>query len=319
MLKFISILLTREFKKINFIFFILIILFVSLIVCYFSYKDYSFNNHQNIVVQNKLTEDEYYEIYSNGSYNNYLLYYESYVKESMNKVKLSNLFSDNNLFCFENIYKVQVFLSVFSIVIGSSILLSEYKNGTIKLFLNVGASRFKVFLSFLISCIFLIIILNLILFLAFTLFLIIFNNSFELFKLKVPIIFNDDVIYVNYYLKSFLKFILNMLPVIFIGSFSFFISIIFLSQLFSLCLSFFLNVFGLVVFQWLLEYKIRFLMYSFIPYLDYTIFDDKLNIVLFNIEHGTNLSIFNGNVMLMLYFVIAFFVSLWFFLKRDVN
>lgn len=75
----------------------------------------------------------------------------------------------------------------------------------------------------------------------------------------------------------------------------------------------FLNVFGLVVFQWLLEYKIRFLMYSFIPYLDYTIFDDKLNIVLFNIEHGTNLSIFNGNVMLMLYFVIAFFVSLWFF------
>lgn len=54
MLKFISILLTREFKKIYFIFFILIILFVSLIVCYFSYKDYSFNNHQNIVVQKKL-------------------------------------------------------------------------------------------------------------------------------------------------------------------------------------------------------------------------------------------------------------------------
>ena len=172
MLKFISILLTREFKKIYFIFFILIILFVSLIVCYFSYKDYSFNNHQNIVVQNKLTEDEYYEIYSNGSYNNYLLYYESYIKESMNKVKLSNLFSDNNLFCFENIYKVQVFLSVFSIVIGSSILLSEYKNGTIKLFLNVGASRFKVFLSFLISCIFLIIILNLILFLHYNVLLL---------------------------------------------------------------------------------------------------------------------------------------------------
>ena len=212
-----------------------------------------------------------------------------------------------------------IFLSIISIIIGSVIMLNEYKNGTIKMFLNKGLSRFKIFMSFLICCLILLVILNLFLFFVYTLSLIMVSHSLELFKLKIPTILNDEIVYVNYYLKSFNNYLINMLPIIFIGLFSFYFSIICLNRLMVISVSFFLNVFGIVIFQWLLENKIRFLMYTFLPYLDYTIFNDRLNIILFNMQYGTNLSLCNGNFILMITLLIMFILSAIAFIKRDIN
>lgn len=319
MLKLIKILLKREIKKSYFILFLIIITLSSLIVCSISYKNYKFSEKETIVVDSKLSEEEYYAQHPNGSYNRYLSNYKLYINESINEVKLNYLFNDNELFSFENIYKVQVFLSIISIIIGSIIILNEYKNGTIKMFLNKGLSRFKIFMSFLICCLILLVILNLFLFFVYTLSLIMVSNSFELFKFKIPTIFNNEIVYVNYYLKSFSKYLLNMSPIIFIGLFSLCLSVISLNRLVVISVSFFLDVFGIVIFQWLLEYKIRFLMYTFLPYLDYTIFNDKLNINLFNMKYNTNLSLCNGNVILIITLVIMYTLSLILFIKKDIN
>ena len=319
MLRLIKILLKREIKKSYFILFLIIIILSSLVVCTISYKNYKFSEIDTIMIDSKLSEEEYYIKYSNGSYDRYLSNYELYINESINEVKLNNLYNDNKIFSFENIYKVQVFLSIISIIIGSVIILNEYKNGTIKMFLNKGLSRFKIFMSFLICCLVLLAILNLFLFFVYTLSLIMVSHSFELFKLKVPSILSDEIVYVNYYFKSFSKFLINMIPVVFIGLFSFCLSVICLNRLVVISVSFFLDVFGIVIFQWLLEYKIRFLMYTFLPYLDYTIFNDKLNIILFNMQYGTNLSLFNGNFILAFTLIIMFIFSLMLFIKRDIN
>ena len=319
MLKLIKILLKREIKKSYFILFLIIITLSSLIVCSISYKNYKFSEKETIVVDSKLSEEEYYAQHPNGSYNRYLSNYKLYINESINEVKLNYLFNDNELFSFENIYKVQVFLSIISIIIGSIIILNEYKNGTIKMFLNKGLSRFKIFMSFLICCLILLVILNLFLFFVYTLSLIMVSNSFELFKFKIPSISSDQIVYINYYLRCFIKFLINMLPVVFIGLFSFCLSVICLNRLVAISVSFFLDVFGIVIFQWLLEYNIRFLMYTFLPYLDYTIFNDKLNIILFNMKYNTNLSLCNGNFILIFAFVIMYTLSLMLFIKRDIN
>lgn len=319
MFKLIGILLKREIKKSYFILFLIIITLFSLVVCSVSYKNYKFSEKETIIIDSKLSEEEYYVEYPNGSYDRYLSNYELYINESINEVKLNNLYIDSQLFLFENIYKVQVFLSIVSIIIGSVIMLNEYKNGTIKMFLNKGFSRFQIFMSFLICCLILIVILNLFLFFVYTLSLIMVSHSFELFKLKIPSILSDEIVYVNYYFKSFSKFLINMIPIVFIGLFSFCLSVICLNRLVVISVSFFLDVFGIVIFQWLLEYKIRFLMYTFLPYLDYTIFNDKLNIILFNMQYGTNLSLFNGNFILAFTLIIMFIFSLMLFIKRDIN
>lgn len=319
MLKLIKILLKREIKKSYFILFLIIITLFSLVVCSVSYKNYKFSEKETIIIDEKLSEEEYYIQYPNGLYDKYLSNYELYIKESTNKVKLNNLYNDSKLFLFENVYKAQVFLSIISIIIGSVIMLNEYKNGTIKMFLNKGLSRFKIFMSFLICCLILLVILNLFLFFVYTLSLIMVSHSLELFKLKIPTILNDEIVYVNYYLKSFNNYLINMLPIIFIGLFSFYFSIICLNRLMVISVSFFLNVFGIVIFQWLLENKIRFLVYTFLPYLDYTIFNDRLNIILFNMQYGTNLSLCNGNFILMITLLIMFILSAIAFIKRDIN
>lgn len=319
MLKLIGILLKRETKKSYFILFLVIITLSSLVVCSVLYKNYKFSEKETIIINSKLSEEEYYVEYPNGSYDRYLSNYELYINESIDEVKLNNLYIDSKLFLFENIYKAQVFLSIVSIIIGSVIMLNEYKNGTIKMFLNKGFSRFKIFMSFLICYLILIVILNLFLFFVYTLSLIMVSHSLELFNLKIPSLLSDEVVYVNYYFKSFSKFLINMIPVVFIGLFSFCLSAICLNRLVVISVSFFLDVFGIVIFQWLLEYKFRFLMYTFLPYLDYTIFNDKLDIILFNMQYGTNLSLFNGNFILAFTLIIMFILSLMLFIKRDIN
>ena len=319
MFKLVKILLKREIKKSYFISFLIIITLFSFVVCSISYKNYKFSEKETIIINDKLSEEEYYKQYPSGLFDRYLYYYELYIKESINKIKLNNLYNDNELFSFENIYKVQVFLSIISIIVGSVLMLNEYKNGTIKLFLNKGLPRFKVFMLFLMCCLILLVILNLFLFLVYTLSLIIVSHSFELFKLKIPEILNGEIEYVNYYLKSFSKYLINIFPIIFIGLFSFCFSILCLNRLIVICVSFFLEVFGIVIFQWLLEYKIRFLMYTFLPYLDYTIFNDKLNIILFNMQYGTTLSLYNGSFILLFTLILMFALSLIRFVKRDIN
>ena len=319
MFKLVGVLFLREIKKIHFILFLILVLLISFIVCYFSYNNYKSINNNDVIINSKLSIEDFYNLYSNGTYDNYLSNYKEYIEESLNKVKINNIYEDSKLFSFENVYKVQVFLSIISIIIGSFILLNEYKYGTVKMFLNKGLSRFKIFVSFMIACICLIIVLNLFLFFSYTLCLLVVSNSFELFNLTIPTFIDNNLVYANYYLKSLIKFLIYMIPVIFMGLFAFFMSVIFLSRFISVCFAFFLDVFGLVIFQWLLGYNIRFLMYTFFPYLDYTIFNDKLNLISFNIQYGTNISMFNGNLILFFTSIILFVVAVLFFIKRDVN
>ena len=119
MFKLVKILLKREIKKSYFISFLIIITLFSFVVCSISYKNYKFSEKETIIINDKLSEEEYYKQYPSGLFDRYLYYYELYIKESINKIKLNNLYNDNELFSFENIYKVQVFLSIISIIVGS--------------------------------------------------------------------------------------------------------------------------------------------------------------------------------------------------------
>lgn len=318
MLKLVNLLFFREIKKSYFIIILAIILITSFVVNFLSYNHYESDNNL-INVQSKLNEEEFLKLYPNRNYNRYVELYEDYIDEVIKATKLNNYEIVNNLYSFDTIYQFQVFLSIISIIVGSSLLMNEFKCGTIKHFLVKKYSRFKIYFAFFLTVVLLVLLINLFLFISYTLSMICVDKSFDLLYITKSVVLNDKVVDINYYYLTFTKFICNSLPIIFVGILSFFISLALFNKVFSISFMFFVNVFGLVIFQWLLNFDISFLMYSFLPYLDYTIFNDRLSLVEFNMQYGTNLSLFNGNLLLFVYAILGFVISSLLFLKKDIN
>ncbi len=318
MMKLVSLLFFREIKKSYFIIILAIILITSFVVNYLSYNHYE-NDNELINIQSKLNEEEFLKLYPNGNYKRYIELYDNYINEVIKATKLNNYKTFNNLYSFDTIYQFQVFLSIISIIIGSSLLMNELKYGTIKHFLVKKYSRFKIYLDFFLTVVLLVMLINLFLFISYTFSMVCVDKSLDLFNITKSVILNDEVININYYYLTFTRFLTNSLPIIFVGILSFFISLVLSNKVLSMSLMFFLNVFGLAIFQWLLNFDISFLMYSFLPYLDYTIFNDRLSLVEFNMQFGTNLSLFNGNLLLFVYAILGFVISSLIFLKKDIN
>lgn len=98
---------------------------------------------------------------------------------------------------------------------------------------------------------------------------------------------------------------------------SFSLSTIYLNTALAVSISLALAVGGMTVFSFMVPF-ISFLEYSFLPYLDFTIFNNKINILLFNIENNINLSVKRGVVILCFYATLFYLFAVRCF-KKDVR
>lgn len=184
-------------------------------------------------------------------------------------------------------------LSIVSLFGG--ILSSEYQSGTIRFYLTKPHKRSKILISKLLTIIF------------YTLFLII----------VVLIICILTVHSVN--IELIKDYLYCSIPLIFINILTIFLSSIFRSQsLSTIILIIFLFTSNLLTELFLLL-KFRFIIYTPLPYIDFTIFNNTEIVNEFNNIYNINLNLNNGIIIILLYSLLTLTINIIIFNKKDIK
>ena len=87
----------------------------------------------------------------------------------------------------------------------------------------------------------------------------------------------------------------------------------------SVGINIFFIIFGILISQILFGLKLTFFQYTFLPYLDYSIFDDLLTVESINNEFNISLSLKNGIIINIIYSIIFYILGNLLFIKKDIN
>lgn len=192
------------------------------------------------------------------------------------------------------------FLGLFLAILFGGIISNEYNAGTMRIYLTKPVKRYKVYLSKLIMMFMTIIIILLSI-------IIFYFIIFLLLKINISKINHID------------KLLLCSIPLFFISVLILSISTITKSTSMSVGISLFLLLFSNIISQIFFGIKLTFIEYTFLPYLDFTIFEYIQDIKSMNIELGINLSINKGIVILIVYSILIFVISCYKFINTDIN
>ncbi len=190
------------------------------------------------------------------------------------------------------IYKYIPFVSIFSSIFFSGSINSEIDNGTFRYYLTKPYKRWKVYLS---KCIF-ILIFNIIILLT--------------------ILLISSILYIDINIE---KYIIYSIPSILTSSLIVFNSTIIKNTSICVGINIFLLIFGIAVSQILFGLNFTYVEYTFLPYFDFSIFDDMSVINSINFEFNVNLSIRNGIIINIVYSVIFYIIGNFIFIKKDIK
>lgn len=195
-----------------------------------------------------------------------------------------------------------IFSSIIISIISSGILSDEINKKSIKELITKPHKRSKILTSKYICMLIIVMIIF---------FAVLFSSV-----ATIILLFKDIKFVLSYeYLKLY---ILNIIPLLFTGSFCMFLSVIFKNSKLISGFSILLSLTGVVIFQLLLKIDINFIQYTFLPYLDFSIYKDIEIIKAINIEYGVSLSELNGIIYLMLYSIAFYILSIFIFNKKDI-
>lgn len=299
--------LYKIFKKKSIIF----LLIISTLTIYLS------NKKDNYIINN-------YEIISTlGMNKKELSITQEYNKKVKNQVKINEYYKENNI---ENSIKIKkilnssltiiVFTSVIIIILSTSTISEEINKKSIKELLTKPYKRRKIITSKILANFIIIFIITI--YVA-VIYLIITNiiTSTNIFLLKDEIVKNNEIIEISYYLTYLKKIFINSIPLYFISVLSIFLSIIINNIKITSAILIFLTLMSTMIFQLLLSININLVEYTFIPYLDLTIYDDLYNIYILNITNGTNVKVNTGIIILIFYSLVFYVMSIVIFNKKD--
>lgn len=279
--------LFKELKKKSFI----ILIFLILITCFFT------------VFVNKKNNNKIYESYEINNYqDNYdKKLYENYVNKT-NEINIVNEYKNQNnssvYNVFDNTFVLILFLS-FACAISSGTLISgEYESGVIKNLKGKYGSKNKlltnkIIISFVLTTIYLLtLLIGIILFTS-----IIFKVN--IFSLKYPVLNGSSIKLINYFKVFLFKYFINSIPIYFISLLSIFISLITKKSFVTVMIISLLSVIGPGISNIFISISFKLITYTFISYLDFSIFNNQSNILLNNMYYGINLSVINGIIILL--------------------
>ncbi len=198
------------------------------------------------------------------------------------------------------VFSLIPFISIIVSIAFGGIVSNEFQNGTIRIYLTKPIRRWKVLFSKLI-----VIFINIIYY------MIVVIISY-LILLKV---YKNGLINFNY-VKDIA---INFMPVYFVGVLTLFLSVITCNTAVSVGLSiltcFVSNIIAQIFFG--LGYTI--VQYTYLPYVDFSIFQDYEYISLMKSELGVNLSIKYGVIILIINIIFLLFLSFNIFTKKDIK
>ncbi len=306
--------LFKESKKtIHYIFAITLIMVCGLTI-YFCNKNYEpVNNFYE--TPEILSKFEFDSFYKKNNYNHYKSLYKEYVEIITIENKLSNNIKEK--YIFERVFTISLFITLIISITNSGVVSNEFNKGTIKTMLTKPNKRYKVVLSKYISGIIITLFYAIIVFMSVIIFMKIICN-FNILNLTHNFVFQGKIRECSYFTYIFIKYLIYLIPVFFISIIIVFFSTMFRNTAFNACASLFLSLMGVTIGCLLLGFKLNFIQYSFLPYLDFTIFNNIEEIFYMNINYMTNLSIKNGIIILLSYSLILIISSLLIFNKKDI-
>jgi ABC-2 type transport system permease protein len=316
-----------ELKKILkskiFIFSILALFLINGLVIYYSNKNYIDNNQNKSSIIN-INKDEYknYKYYS--SYKQYKYQYNTFLNKKNKEKDINNYILDKEINTHKktkNIFEKNIIILVFIMlpisIISSNLYSSEINSGTMKTILVRPYNRIKIFLSK-------IIVINIIC-LTLILLNILFSSFFTLIFTKENIFSFAEIVNVNkiklinYFLSYFLNYFIISIPVFFICNLSLILSFITSSTAISSGICIFLSLISLSISEFLFLLKMKFVQYTFLPYLDFTIFKEYTDVISFNINYGINLNVSKGILVLLVHVILLYLIVYANFRKKDIN
>lgn len=278
-----------------------------------------------IYVDYEIPNYDYIEIDKEKDDKNSLIQYkelESIVK--FNKLKESYIdkheFNTNdNIRSKSNVtYTIFLFSSIFIIVLSSNIVAKEYENKTIKLLLLSNYKKWKILFSKFLILFFISIFIFFIIYLT-NLITTSFVYNANLFNIKSLYLINERIKEKSYLFEYTCEYFKMLPTLIFLITSSFFISLVFKSSSFSVAFNSILISSSSIITSLLVNLKMPFIDLTFIPYLDLTIFLDKINILYYNLENSINLSYSKGIIILLISSFILYFITNFIFQKRELK
>lgn len=193
------------------------------------------------------------------------------------------------------IYNLIPFVGIMSSIIFSGIISNEVENGTIRFYLTKPISRNKIYQSkFLVIIIYIILLL-----------------SFIFFCYKVLCKDIDKT-----YLIKFVKY---STPLLLISGLIMLLTTIFRNTSLTVGISIFLLAFSLVITQILLDVDFQYVEFTFLPYMDFTLFNDIETINSLNEYHKINLSVEKGIYINTIFAIIFYKIGNYIFIKKDIK
>ena len=300
MIRLIKCEILKIFKKISFRILLLIILISSFLTCYISYKkvDNKYNQYPIIEMADKRNlTDDYNKLATNINKIN-----------SKSNIKLNKI--------IDNGVTLLIFSSIIIIIISSSILGNEINKKSIKELLTKPYKRSKILISKYLVAYIITFLLSLLIFVSYVIFTSILTKI-NIFNLRDYMIFNKSIISVSYVIKYLIKYVINSIPIYFLSTFTIFLTTFIKNQKAIIPFNSVLFIMSPVIFNFFLSIKFKYIIYTFIPYLDLSIFKNIYSIYLLNIEYNINFNIFLGIIILLTYSLFFIIISIKIFDKKD--
>lgn len=201
--------------------------------------------------------------------------------------------NDDNI--LDTSYKLIPFVGIFMIVFYGGSISFEIENGSLKYYLTKPIKRWKIYLSKLISI------------------------YLYLFVIFVYIIFIYLVLINKIDYQFIIRFIKYTIPIFLMGTITLFISSIIRNTAMCIGIDIFLLIFSTLISQILFGIKFNIIEYTFLPYLDFTIFDNQSALDSMNNELGIHLSIKRGIYIDCIFILVFYYMGNAIFIDKDVK
>jgi len=203
-------------------------------------------------------------------------------------------------YLISTIYKFIPFVSILLCILFGGIVSNEFHNGTIRVYLAKPVKRWKILLSKII-----------LLYLYVLIFMIVTILSyFIIIKIYKGVYIDTKIVK-----EIFLYFI----PVFFTGSVIIFLSILTNSTAASVGISILICFTSNLIAQIFFGFGYTIFQYTFLPYIDFSIFKDLNYIRLISSELNVTLTINNGIIILLTFSLLFIFLSFNIFNKKDIK
>lgn len=192
----------------------------------------------------------------------------------------------------DKIYEIIPFIGVDLCILFGGIMSNEYQSGTIRIYLTKPHSRTKILTSKLLTMIFYTLILTIVV-------------------LITCILFTNNVNIVSYFVQ--------IVPLLLICILILFLSSIFKNPGTTISISIVLLFTAQLITELFLLIDFTIVEYTFLPYLDFNLFNDELLIKAMNLNYDINLSINRGIIINVLYSIIFYILTIYLFNKKDIK